>query len=136
MALPVLKVDDEALHVLLAQQRGIVAAAGCVDLQEGAQLEAGPAQVVSGPLAAGPLGGAQHGRQMVPEEIAQPALGDAGQVEVTESLREADPEVLGFDEAGVAGRCGRVVDQPQRVAHLPHDHAGELHRFVGIRIHQ
>jgi hypothetical protein len=49
----------EAPHVLLTQQPGVVAATGSVDLQEGAQLDAGPAQRVKGAPAAGVFGGTQ-----------------------------------------------------------------------------
>jgi hypothetical protein len=55
---------------------------------------------------------------------------------VAQPAREPNPEVLGLDEAGIAGLLGREVDQPQRIAHLPHDQAGQMHALVQLQFGQ
>lgn len=73
-------VDDEAVHVLAAQDSRVVTAARSLQLQEGPQLGGGP------PVPVDRAGGARASRRsqqagdVVPGQVPQPALRDAGQV--------------------------------------------------------
>ena len=82
-----------------ASTRGVVAAAGRVELQEGAQLDGRPADRVEGAAGARAARGPQQVGQVVPDQVAQPALRDAGQVEVAAAFGEPHPEVVGLEEA-------------------------------------
>jgi hypothetical protein len=106
-------VGDEPAHVLAVEQPRIVPALGCIDLQEDAQFRCGPAGCVEDAAGAGRLRRLQQPGQVIPDQIPQPALWDAGEVEMAAPVRKPDPEVVGLDESGVAGIGGRVVDQPQ-----------------------
>ena len=71
------QVRDEAVDVLAAQQLGVVAAAGRLRLQERGQFGAGAAHEVHRLGGARAGGRAQHVGDVVPEQVAQPPLGDA-----------------------------------------------------------
>ena len=79
------------------QHRGVVAAAGSADLQEGAQLQAGPPHVVEGRAAARAARRPQHAGEVVPEQVTQPPLGHPGQVDAAGAAGQPPPEVLGED---------------------------------------
>lgn len=90
------------MSVFFAQFPGIVAATRRLGLQEGRQFGAHAAQEVHRLGAARAGGRAQHVGDVVPETVAQPPLGDAGQVNVAGAVWEAHPEVLGLDIAAIA----------------------------------
>ena len=121
-AFAVAQIRDEAVNVLAAQYGRVVAAAGCLGLQKRGQFGASAAHEVHRLGAARAGGRAQHIGDVIPQEVAQPPLGDAGQVDVAGAVREAHPEVLGLDVAGVPGVGGSEVDLPQGLLHLL-DHA-------------
>ena len=85
---------------------GIVAAAGRLELQEGAQLDGRPPVSVEGAAGARAARGPQQVGEVVPEQVAQPPLGDAGQVDVAHPAREQHPEVLGLEEPGLLAWAG------------------------------
>ncbi|MFJ9712854.1 hypothetical protein [Streptomyces sp. NPDC101234] len=121
-AFAVAQVRDEAVDVLAAQHGGVVAAARRLRLQERGQFGAGATHEVHRLGAARAGGRAQQVGDVIPQEVAQPLLGDAGQVDVAGAVREAHPEVLGLDVAGIPGVGGGEVDLPQGLLHLL-DHA-------------
>ncbi|MFE2938499.1 hypothetical protein ACFXKG_05400 [Streptomyces sp. NPDC059255] len=136
LADPLVVVGDEAPHVLLAEQAGVVSPVGGGDFQERAQLGAGPTVVVEGARAARALGGLQPVGDVVPEEVPQPPLRDGGEVKVAVPLREADAEVLGLDVAGLLRLPGSEVDDPQLGEGLVEDEPlarVQLHALVGQR---
>ena len=118
-------VGDEPAHVLAVEQPRVVPALGCIDLQEDAQFGCCPADSVEDAAGAGRLRRLQQPGQVIPDQIPQPALRDAGEVEMAAPVWKPDAEVVGLDESGVAGVGGRVVDQPQLALDLLGDRAGE-----------
>ena len=56
--------------------------------------------------------GAQLFSQMLPQQVSQPPLGNAGQVEGAARHGKSRPEVVGFGEAGILGVGRAVVDHP------------------------
>ncbi len=60
---------------------------------------------------------------MVPEQVPQPALRNAGQVVVALAAAETAAEVAGLDEAGLPAVVLGVVDHPETVQDLADDHA-------------
>jgi hypothetical protein len=125
LAFAVPLVGGKPLDVRGGQQRGVVAAAGRVDRQERAQLSGRAAEGVEGPAGARAAWRAQQVSQVVPQQVAQPPLGDAGQVEVAAPLGEPHPVVVGLDEARVPAGFRGEVGQPQVVQNLPGDQHGE-----------
>ena len=125
LAFAVPLVGGEPLDVRGGQLRGVVAAAGRVDGQERAQLGGRAAEGVEGAAGARAVRGAQQVGQVVPQQVAQPPLGDAGQVEVAAPFGEPHPEVVGLDEARVPAGFRGEVGQPQVVQHLPGHHGRE-----------
>ena len=75
-------VGDELVHVLGRQSPRVVAAGGSMEFQEGAQLQTGSAHVVEGASTARAARRTQDRHQVVPDQIAQPSLGDTGEVHV------------------------------------------------------
>src|SRR6266568_4607675 len=89
--------------VLAAQHGGVLTAAGGLNGQERAELDSGPADVVHH---AGRAWAARRLQQLgdaVPDKIPQPALLDAGQVDVAAAVREPHPEVVGLQKPGLFG---------------------------------
>ncbi len=125
LAFAVPLVGGEPLDVRGGQLRGVAAAAGRAGGQERAQLGGGAAEGVEGAAGARAAWRAQQVSQVVPEQVAQPPLGDAGQVEVAAPLGEPHPEVAGLDEARVPAGFRGEVSQPQVVQDLPGDQHGE-----------
>ena len=111
LALPL--VGDELVHVPGRQCPRVMAAGGSAELQEGAQLQAGPPHVVEGPAAARAGRGPQHAGEVVPEQVPQPPLGHAGQVDADGVAGDLPSEVLGEDVAGLAGLLRCHVDRLQ-----------------------
>ena len=77
LAFAVPLVGGEPLDVRGGQLRGVVAAAGRFDGQERAQLSGRAAEGVEGAAGARAAWRAQQVSQVVPEQVAQPPLGDA-----------------------------------------------------------
>ena len=125
LAFAVSLVGGKPLDVRGGQLRRVVAAAGRVDGQERAQLGGRAAEGVEGAAGARAGRGAQQVSQVVPQQVPQPPLGDAGQVEVAAPLGEPHPEVVGLDEARVPAGFRGEVGQPQVVQHLPGHHGRE-----------
>ena len=86
---------------------------------------AGAAEGVEGAAGARARRRAQQVGQVVPQQVAQPPLGDAGQVEAAAPFGEPHPEVVGLDEARVPAGFRGEVGQPQVVQYLPADQHGE-----------
>ena len=116
-------VGDEPAHVLAVEQPRVVPALGRIVLQEDAQFRCGPAGCVEDAAGAGRLRRLQQPGQVIPDQIPQPALRDAGEVEMAAPVRKPDPEVVGLDESGVTGIGRGVVDQPQLALDLLGDRA-------------
>ncbi|WOX26369.1 hypothetical protein [Streptomyces solicathayae] len=137
-------VGDEPFGVLTAQRGGVVAGGGGVGLEEDAQFDGGAAHLVEGASSAGALRGPEPFGKVVPEQVAQPALGDGGDVEVALGVLEAPSEVIGLQEAGVLGVRGTVVDAAQAVPGLSDDLADlGVHLLAGqvfvafvVQVHQ
>ena len=100
-----------------------MAGVGGVGLEGEAQFDGGAAHLVEGAPGAGALWGTQPLGKVVPEQVAQPPLGNGGDVEVALGALEASSEVIGLQEAGVLGVRGAVVDAAQTVDDLPDDFA-------------
>jgi hypothetical protein len=110
-ALPL--VADELVHVPGGEHPGVVASAEGCELQEGTQLQPGAPGVVEGAAGARAGRGPQDVGEVVPDEVAQPPLGYAGQVNAAGTVAELAPEVLGQDVAGLAGLRRRDVEGVQ-----------------------
>lgn len=100
-----------------------MAACGGFSFQEHAELHRGAPGIVEWSPAPRALGVSQHVGSVVPEHVAQPPLGHAGQVVVAAALAEPSAEVIGFDESRVAGVGLAVVDAPQALDDRPCDHS-------------
>lgn len=110
-ALPL--VADELVHVFGGEHPRVVASAGGHELQEGAQLQPGAPGVVEGAAGAWAGRGPQDVGKVVPNEVAQPPLGYAGQVDAAGTVAELASEVLGEDVASLAGLRRRDVEGMQ-----------------------
>ena len=132
VAFAVTLVGDEPAQVLAVEQSRVVPALGRIVLQEGAQFRCGPAGCVEDAAGAGRLRRLQQPGQVVPDQVPQPALRDAGEVEMAAPVRKPDPEVVGLDESGVAGIGRGVVDQPQLALDLLGDRAGHLRTAADV----
>lgn len=130
LALPL--VGDELVHVLGRQHPRVVAAGGSVQFQEGAQFQTGSAHVVEGASAAWAAGRTQDRGQVVPDQVAQPSLGDAGEVHVDRAAGELAAEVLGEDVSALTRLGWCHVEGAQPVGHGPHD----VDRFAADRLVQ
>jgi hypothetical protein len=115
-------VCDEPPGMFLAQQAGDVPSLLGIDLEESAQLVCRSTKLLEGAPSAWATRGAQDLGQVVPEHVPQPPLRDARDVEVAHRVDEAATEVIGFDEAGVAGVQGAVVDAAEAVDDLAGNH--------------
>lgn len=122
-------VGDESVHVLGRQRSWVVAVRGSVELQEGAQLQAGSAHVVEGASAARAVGRTQDRDQVIPDQVPQPALGHSGQVEADPAVGELAPEVLGEDVAEFACVLRRHVESVQGVRYR----LGDVDALAGDR---
>ncbi len=127
-ALPL--VGDELVHVLGCQGPWVVASRGSVEFQEGAQLQPGSAHVVEGASAAGAAGRTQDRDQVVPDQVAQPSLGDAGEVDADRAAGELAAEVLGEDVAEIAGLLRCHVERVQSAR----DGLGDVDALAGDRL--
>lgn len=61
---------------------------------------------------------------MIPEQVAQPALGHDGEVVAAAALAEPAAEVIGLDEPGLAGLLRAVVDALQALRDPEDNHPG------------
>ncbi|MFJ7497819.1 hypothetical protein ACIQZB_43395 [Streptomyces sp. NPDC097727] len=109
-------VVHEIHRVVLGQQSGVVTAVGGLCFEEGAELDASSPGAGEGAVAARRIGG-EPGVQEVPEQIAEPALGDGGQIDHRAAVTDADAVELGVDEAGVLGALAGEVDVSQVAEH-------------------
>jgi hypothetical protein len=98
-----------------------MAAAGSAELQEGAQFQPGPPRVVERPAAARAARRAEDAGEVVPGQVAQPPLGDPGQVDPAGPVVQLPPEVPGEDVAVFPGLPRRQVEAPDRVRDRPRD---------------
>ena len=130
LALAVPLVGDEPVHVLAAQDGGIVAAARGLQVQESAQLCRSPPQVIDRAGAARASRRSQQAGDVVPGQVPQPALRDAGQVDVAHAVREQHPEVLGLQEPGLLRLVRGEVDQAKLVQDLLDDRPGLLRAAI------
>ena len=85
-------IGDEPAHVLTVQHAGVVPAAGRVHLQECAQFHCRPADSVDDAAGAGTARRLQQGGQVIPDQVAQPALRDAGQIDVAGAMGNRTPK--------------------------------------------
>ncbi|WP_037642698.1 hypothetical protein [Streptomyces bicolor] len=88
-----------------------MAASGSLGFQERAEFDASSPGSGEDAVAAGRIGG-EPGVQVVPEEVAEPALGDSGQVDDRAAVADPDAAELGVNESGNEGTTSRrtVVD--------------------------
>jgi hypothetical protein len=129
-------VGDEALGVLASQDSRVVSAAGCVQAQEHAEFERGPAQVVQDTGGAQAAWPPQQLGDVVPDQVTQPTLRDTGQVDMAVAVREANTEVLSLQEPALLGLIRGEVDQPKVVQDLLGDAASELGAAVQVQVDQ
>jgi hypothetical protein len=113
LALPL--VGGELVHVPGGQCPRVVAAAGGAERQEGAQFQPGPPGVVERPAAARAARRAEDAGEVVPGQVAQPPLGDPGQVDPAGPVVQPPPEVPGEDVAVVPGLLRPQVEAPDSV---------------------
>lgn len=96
----------------MVSSRGSWPPSGGLRFEEGAELDASSAGPGESAVAAG-WGGGEPDVQEVPEKIAEPALGDSGQIDHRAAVTDADDVELGVDETGVLGVLAGEVDVPQ-----------------------
>ena len=119
-------IGDEPSHVFAVQHGGVVPTTGRVDLQKRTELGCCPPNPVEDSAGAWAPGRSHQPGQVIPHQVTQPALRDAGQIEMAGALIEPHPEVVGLDEPLVLRLRRGVVDQPQFVQDLLRDRTGEV----------
>ncbi len=132
---PVPLIGDEVDHVTAFEDPGIVAAAWCLDFQKRAEFRAAASRQVEGLGAAGWVD-QQAVRHLIPEQISQPALRDAGQVDLPAVVADPDAEMLGLEVAGVLGVLAGEVDHPQQAEHRFADQPWRLPHAVEVQVRE
>ena len=112
--------------MIAVQHRGVVPAFRSIYRKECAQFDCRSADPVDDAAGAGTAWRLQQSGQEIPDEVPQPLLRDAGQVDLATTIWKPHAVVIGFNEPGDL-RLGRgEVDQSQFVQDVFDDGVGEI----------